>query len=422
MNAGNAPIGDQGTGENLLVTGIGQLVTGETGPSAVVMNASVLIEGGRVVFAGATSELDSDRIVGVPTLSAQGRLVTPGLVDCHTHLVFAGHRADEFEMRTQGVSYEEIARRGGGIRKTVLATRSADVAELVRIGAPRVAHMLAQGVTTLEIKSGYGLSLESEIKILESIRALAGLTPTTIVSTFLGAHTIMPEDLSDRARYVRGIAEDWIPAVASSGLARFCDVFCETVAFTVDESRLILESGKRHGLVPRVHADQLHRTGGCKLAVEVGATSADHCDHAGEDDLRAMARAGTVAVLFPGCPISMGTFAYPSARRFLSAGVEVAISTDFNPGSSTTSNLPLMGTLAMAYMGMNALEVWRSMTYSAAKALGMASEIGLLAPGYAGDLVIHTATDPVEPFYHYGQNTADVVVKRGRVVIGGTTI
>lgn len=407
-------------GSSLFVRRIGRLLTmepGEGSDGTGTQDAAVVIRDGEVLFAGPESDVDREAVRGMPILDAGQGLVTPGLVDCHTHLVFAGSRADEFEARGAGLSYEEITRRGGGIIRTVESTRAASRDELFTSALPRVWMALRQGITTLEVMSGYGLNLEAELRILEVVRDLDRATPSDIVPTFLGAHAVPPEARDDRERHVDAIVKEWIPAVVEADLARFCDCFCETVAFSRKEAGKVLRAGLEAGLIPKVHADQLSRSGGSQLAAEIGAVSAAHLDFASKNDLDAMARKGVVGVLLPGCGISLGQTRFPEGGPLLDAGMRVALSTDFNPGTSMTQNLTLMGTLAMAYMGMTIGETWAAITSSAAAALSLSHRVGRLAPGYQGDLVVFHTNEPREPFYEYGGSQVSKVVKRGVVVV-----
>lgn len=380
-----------------------------------VEDGVVAIKDGVIEYAGRAEGFREDTYGSCyRELDAAHGLVVPGLVDCHTHLVFAGLRADEFEARCAGVPYEEIARRGGGIRRTVRAVRAASKEELVSLAIPRARRALAMGITTMEVKSGYGLTLEDEVKMLLAISDLDRATPVDIVPTFLGAH-IVPPEVSDRAEYVEEIATKWIPAV--SGLAKFCDVFCESIAFTVAESERILLAGMAAGLRPKVHAEQLTRSGGAKLAARISAVSADHLECADIDDIQALAQSNTIAVLLPGCAISLCHGRFPSARPFLDSGVRVAIATDYNPGSSMTQNLWLMGTFAMSRMGMTVDETWRAITSTAADAAGVGDRVGRLKKGFLGDLIILRVSDPIQPFYEYGVSHVFAVVKRGLTVV-----
>ncbi len=393
---------------------IGTLLTMDRpGDGDGVRDAAVVVRRGRIAWAGAARDLDPDLVRDLPVLSAEGGLVTPGLVECHTHLVFAGNRAGEFEARLSGRSYEEIAREGGGILATVRATRQAGDDELLRLAEDRARDFLEQGVTTLEVKSGYGLDLEQELRLLRVIDRIGRRVPLTVVPTFLGAHGIPPEGRGDRRAWVRDIRDRWIPEVARQGIARFCDVFCESVAFDAEESEEILRAGLRHGLRPKIHADQLSDCGGSALAARVGAVSADHLDRAPGPSLEAMARAGTVAVLLPGCMPALGRRDFPDARPLRRAGLRVALSTDFNPGTSPTRNLPLMGTFGMAWCGLTLWETWAALTTWAAAALGMDREVGRVAPGMAADLAAFRGEDPRGPFYEYGTSRVSWVMRGG---------
>jgi len=409
--------GAGGTGSvDACVRDIGTLLTMDRpGDSEGIRDAAVLIRQGRIAWAGPARDLDPASVRGLPTVSAEGGLVTPGLVECHTHLVFAGNRAGEFEDRLSGRSYEEIAQAGGGILATVRATRQASDDELLRLAEERARDFLEQGVTTLEVKSGYGLDLEQELRLLRVIGRLGQRVPVTVVPTFLGAHAIPPEGRGDRAAWVRDLRDRWVPAVARQGIARFCDVFCESMAFLVGEAEEILQAGLQHGLRPKIHADQLSDCGGSALAARVGAVSADHLDRAPESSFPALARAGTVAVLLPGCMAALGRRDFPDARPLRRAGVRVALSTDFNPGTSPTRNLPLMGTFGMAWCGLTLWETWAALTIWAAAALGMEGEVGRVAPGMAADLVAFRGEDPRGPFYEYGTSRVSWVMRGGRL-------
>lgn len=377
-------------------------------------DAAVIVGEGVVEWAGAAS-----RIPAIPegsdVIDARGRLVTPGLVECHTHLVFAGDRAGEYEARATGVSYRDIAGKGGGIAQTVAAVRGCTEDDLVALAVPRAVEMLRGGVTTIEIKSGYGLTLVDEIKILRAAAALPAHVPVRVVPTFLGAHAF-PAGV-DRDAHVDVIVNEWIPEVARLGLARFCDVFCEGIAFSVSESRRILSAAAGHGFGLKVHAEQLSSSGAAMLAAELGAVSADHLDFATVADIAAMAAAGTVGVLLPGCPVSMCRPEWIDARRFMEGGMKLALSTDFNPGSSVTTNLVLMGTFAMSFGHMSAMDVWRGITVNAAAALGLPSGYGTISVGAPADMVLWNCADYREPFYNYGANHVSTVIAGGVPVV-----
>jgi imidazolonepropionase len=356
-------------------------------------------DAGRVRWVGPASELPAD-FRDTPHIDAGGALVIPGLVDCHTHLAFAGWRADEFVERCRGATYAEIASRGGGILGTVRLTRAASEEELLYRCRGFLAAMLRRGVTTVECKSGYGLTVDDELKLLRVYRRLRDEYTGTIVSTFLGAHTIPPEYRSDRAGYVRMVCEEMIPQVAAEKLATFCDVFVETGAFTTDEARTIFAAAKAHGLRSQLHADQLADGGGAALAAEVGAISADHLEYANDDGLKAMAATGVVAVALPLASLYLRQ---PSldARRCLAAGLTVAVATDFNPGSAPCYDLPLCLTLACTMNRLTPAEALRAATINAARAIGVENEVGSLEPGKRADFVLLDAGGVEQWLYHY---------------------
>lgn len=367
----------------------------------------MLVRAGRIAKVGTGSPPEFSG----PVLDCEGKCVTPGLVDPHTHAVFAGNRVQEFLSRARGEKYT-----GGGILVTVAATRKASEEELVALARPRLRRMLAQGVTTVEIKSGYGLTVEDELKILRAIRQLANDLPMTIIPTFMGAHAFSPE--VSREEYLRLLVEEMIPAVAKEGLARFCDVFCDRGFYSVAEARRILSAAKTHGLGLKVHADELAYVGAAELAAELSATSAEHLLHISDDGISALARSGTVAVLLPGTAFVLDE-PYPPARKIIEAGVPVALGTDFNPGSCPLASLPFVMSLAVLKLKMSPEEVLTAATLNAAAALGMAQEIGSIEPGKWADLVVWEAESFREIPYWMGQNLAWAVIKHGQVVHGG---
>ncbi len=340
----------------------------------------------RVVWAGPQADLPA-RFADAERQSAGGRLVVPGLVDCHTHLAFAGDRADEFVERIRGTPYLDIARRGGGILKTVRATRAATDDALEADARDRLSAMLRQGVTTVEAKTGYGLTLADEVRVLRLYRKLAGQGPQRIVPTLLAAHVVPPEYAADRAAYVRLITDEIVPAVAAEGLARFVDVFVEESAFTPSEARVIFQSARAHGLGAKLHADQLSDTHGAALAAEVGAASADHLECVSDDGIRALAESGVVAVSLPIATLVLGQEPLP-ARRLLDAGVRVAVATDLNPGSAPSSSLGLALWLACTRQRMTPQEALRGATAEAARALRLTDGTGSLTPGAPADLAV----------------------------------
>lgn len=410
----------------VLVRGIGELLTipaeiGEVGEGVsgddalgVIRNAAMILDDGRVAWVGPQSEAPEASYVEI--VDVNGLVVMPGLVECHTHLVFAGNRAHEFSLRTQGATYEEIAASGGGIVSTVEATRLATNEELMVSALARLDDFLRHGVTTLEAKSGYGLSWEHERKILEVMSDLNQQHPTTVVSTFLGAHTVPLEFRPDTERYLDVVCEEMLPQVAEAKLATFCDVFVETGAFSLEQGRRVLETARDLGLLLKIHSEQLTHTGATALGAELEAVSADHLDFCTPEDARLLAEAGTVPVLLPGATFFVGHTRFARAQMFQEAGAPVALSTDYNPGSSHTRNLWLMGTMGCVYMGLSPAEALRGMTTNAARALGMHEEVGSLLPGYAADFIVTGVGNWEELLYLYGHNPAKEVYKSGRKV------
>ncbi|QIZ67464.1 imidazolonepropionase [Geobacillus subterraneus] len=388
---------------------------------SIMENGSVWIENGTITAVGPDDELVrrfADRLAEAEVIDARGKTVTPGLVDPHTHLVYAGSREHEWTMRLGGATYMEIMNAGGGIHATTKATREASEETLYEESKRRLDQFLLHGVTTVEAKSGYGLSLEHEMKQLNVVKRLDDTHPVDIVSTFLGAHAVPPEWKHDREEYIRLIIEEMIPEVSRQGLAEFNDVFCERGVFTPDEARRILEAGKAHGLTPKIHADEIEPYGGAELAAEVGAISADHLLRASDDGLRCMAERGVIGVLLPGTAFFLLTNA-ANARRLLDAGVPVALATDCNPGSSPTVSLPLVMSLACLHMRMTPAEALAAATINAAHAIGRAHVIGSLEPGKKADLVVFNVPNYVQIMYYYGVNHAETVIKDGKVVVAG---
>ncbi|HEX7337123.1 MAG TPA: imidazolonepropionase [Gemmatimonadales bacterium] len=345
-------------------------------------------------------------------VDAGGRLVVPGLIDCHTHLAFAGWRADEFEQRIRGASYLDIARAGGGIMATVRQTRAASERDITERARGFLARMLALGVTTVECKSGYGLDAETELKLLRVYRGLAERQAVRIVPTFLGAHLIPPEYRENRKGYVDLLVKEMIPQVARDRLATSCDVFVEDSAFTIDEARHILQVARAAGLAARLHADQLTAGGGAELAAEVGALSADHLECVSEGGIRAMAAAGVVAVSLPIASLYLGQRPMP-ARRLIESGVPVAVASDFNPGSAPSYHLPLALTLACTLQRMTPAEALKGATVYAARALGIEAEAGSLEPGRRADFLVVDAPDVNHWVYHFQPNATVMTVSAG---------
>ena len=384
----------------------------------IIHHGAVGISKGRIFWVGKTEEI-SETFALSPDgreIDGTGKVVMPGLVDSHTHLIFAGSRENEFEQRIQGLSYQEIAGRGGGILSTVVATRQASFDELLALGRRRLDRMLSKGVTTVEAKSGYGLSLRDEMKILKVMKALQESHPIDIVSTFLGAHTVPKEFRQERARYVDLLTEEMIPQVAQERLAEFCDVFCEEKAFTLEESKKILETGKRYGLKPKIHADQLSSGGGAELAAEVNAYSADHLEYASPEGIQKMAEKGVTAVLLPGASFFLSMKKYPPAKDMIGQGVAVALATDLNPGSSMTESLPMMMTMGCTMYKLLPQEVIQATTIHAARSMGREKEIGCLEPGKQADLLVLDIPNYRYLPYHFGVDHVETVIKKGRIV------
>lgn len=369
----------------------------------------VAAQDGRIVYAGPAE--------GAPTTEAQvhdceGRLITPGLIDCHTHLIHGGNRANEWAMRLDGASYEEIARAGGGIVSTMRATREASEEELVESALPRLDALIAEGVTTIEVKSGYGLSTEDELKMLRAARALAGHRNILVEPTFLGAHALPPEYKGDSDAYIDLVVREMIPAAAS--LATAVDGFCEGIGFSPAQCTRVIEAAKAHGLAVKLHAEQLSALHGSTLAAMHGALSADHLEHATEDDVRAMAAAGTVAVLLPGAYYFMRETKLPPIDAMRRHGTRIALATDNNPGTSPTTSLLLMLNMGATLFGLTVVEALRGVTVNAAAALGLSAEVGTLEAGKACDLAIWDVTDPAELVYRIGFNPLHQRIKDGQ--------
>jgi imidazolonepropionase len=384
---------------------------------AVIENGALAIRHGTIAWVGRDVELPREFAddLTAERLDAGGRVVTPGLVDSHTHLIFAGSREREFEQRIEGQTYQEIAAAGGGIVATVEAVRRATHADLVALARPRLDRFLHFGVTTVEAKSGYGLSLADELKALEAIAELDAAGPVELVPTFLGAHAVPPEFRSNRSGYLRLLHDEILPAVARAKLAAFCDVFCETGVFDLAESESLLRRGVELGLKPKLHADELTPLGGAELAARLGAVSADHLLCITDAGIDALARSDTVATLLPGTAFFLGMDAAP-ARSLIASGAVIALASDCNPGTCPTENLPLIGTMACCTLKMTPAECLAALTLNAAAALGRADRIGSLEPGKQADLVVWDVTDFRQLFYHFGVSHAWRVVKRGRVV------
>jgi len=384
----------------------------------LVTDGAVAVLEGQVVAVGSTAQVRASVVLApdATVVDAHGCVVLPGFVDPHTHLVFAGSRADEFEMRLRGATYLDIAASGGGILRTVAATRAADEEALVRLGLARLDRMLRLGTTTAEVKSGYGLSLADELKQLRAIHRASAAHEIDLVATVLAAHAVPPEFAGDPDGYVTLVTQEILPAVAEEDLAEFCDAFCDVGAFTLPQGRRVLEAGAELGLIPKLHADEFSDLGGARLAAELGAVSADHLLRASEAGLAALAEAGTVAVLLPGTAFYLN-LPYANARRMIEMGVPVALATDYNPGSSPTWSMPAIISLACIAMKMSPAEAIAAATINAAWAIGMAEEVGSLEPGKAADMTVFDAPDYREIAMPFGSSLVRHVIKRGRVVV-----
>jgi len=385
-----------------------------------------LIEQGALVFEGETIKWvgrEADVSTAFPKarfeeiIDANGMLVTPGLVDPHTHPVFAATREDEFYMRNAGKTYMEIAEAGGGIRNSARRLRQADEGTLYNNGIRFLNRMLKSGTTTAEAKSGYGLSTESEVKSLEVIQRLDKNHPIDLVPTFLGAHEFPDEYRSDREGYVRLLIEEMIPLVAKRNLAKYCDIFTEAGVFDIDQSRRIMSAAKQNGFELKFHADELKSVGGAKLAAELGAVSADHLVYASDNGIAAMAKAKTIAVFLPSTTFFLGHKEYAPARKMLTAGVPVALATDFNPGSSCNTSLQATMTIAAIYLKMTPEEILNAVTYNSACAIGMQEKVGSLQTGKLADFVLWDAENYKQLPYFFAQNPVTSVFKRGQKVV-----
>jgi imidazolonepropionase len=417
---------------DFLLTNAGQLVTvagnsdrpkrrEELSEISVVTDGAVAARDGMIIAVGSSSdiqesvELEEDAVV----VDAAGKVVLPGLVDPHTHVVFAGSREHELEMKIQGVPYLEILARGGGILDTVRSTRAASREELFRAGEKYLDEMLAQGTTTAEAKSGYGLTLDDELKTLEVARDLQEAHPVDLVPTFLGAHAIPEEYKENPDDFVELVISEMLPAVARSGLARFCDVFCEEGVFSVEQTRRILSEAKSLGFELKIHADEMVPLGGAELAAELGATSADHLMVISDHGIEMLAASDTVAVLLPATTFCVMGERYAPARKMIEKGVAVALSSDFNPGSSPVNSLQIVMGIACRQLKMTPAEVISAVTINAAHAIGCASSVGSIEVGKKADLVVFDAKDYRYLMYRFGTNLVDRVIKSGCIVVGG---
>lgn len=415
---------------NLLLTNCGELVT-LRGPAprrgralselSIVHDGALLVSNGRIAAIGPRRQIEKlSKRHSARKIDAGGRVVLPGFVDSHTHLIFAASRAAEYEQRISGATYEEIARAGGGILNSARKLRKMSAAELKSSARVNLAQFAAHGTTTIEAKSGYGLDWQSERKILMVLRELAREQPLEIVATFLGAHVI-PEEFRQRGikgadEYVDLIRREWIPCVSKEKLAEFCDVFCDSGAFTVEQSRKILTAARACGLGLRVHAEQLTRTGAAKLAVEMNAASADHLEKLNAEDIRALAKSNVVCTMLPGCCFHLGLAHYGPARQLIDGGAIVALATDFNPGTSPTLSMPMILSLACTQMRMTPAEAITAATINPAYSLGHHDHIGSLEVGKFADIAVFDVADYREIPYYFGVNHCTLTMKRGQVI------
>lgn len=418
--------------ETLAVINCSQLVTlsgakrpragGDLRQLAIIEDGAMLVRDDLIEAVGRRREIESLIKGDCEIIDAGRRVVMPGFVDAHTHPVFAGIRANEFEQRASGATYREIAARGGGIRSTVRATRTASLTDLVKAGKRYAQWFLRCGTTTIEAKSGYGLTTEDELKILRAIKKLNEETSLRYVPTFLGAHDIPAEYKPRRDTYVNLVVNEMLPRVAQEKLAEYCDVFCEEDVFTVEESWQILSAARSHGLGLRVHADQLSLSGGAKLAAELNAATADHLENTDLTSILALKTAKVQPVLLPGSVYSLGSDQYPPARQMIDAGLTVVLATDFNPGSSPTPSMPMVLSLACTQMKMTPAEAITAATINAAYSLGRGDEIGSLEKGKRADFVIHDCEDYRELAYFFGIELASQVYSGGRLVFSRSVV
>jgi imidazolonepropionase len=415
--------------QSLLITGISELLTlrGSTarrGSSlsklGIVKDGAVLVADGRIAAVGTRMDVEArSEAKKAEKVDVGGRVALPGFVDSHTHLIHAASRAEEYELKIQGASYEEIARRGGGILNSVKKLRAATSEALKQRARVALEEFASYGTTTIEAKSGYGLDTASELKILALHKELGEEQPLDIVSTFLGAHVVPAEfrGKPDGAeRYISVVLGKMLPEVTKEGLAEFCDVFCDRGAFTREQSKWILKEGKRHGLVPRIHAEQLSRTGAAQLAVELGAASCDHLERVNASDIRALAKSRTVATLLPGCDFHLGYKNYAPARKLIEAGAIVALATDYNPGTSPTVSMPMILSLACSQLRMTPAEAIAAATINGAYALQREKIVGSIEVGKQADLVVFEVEDYREIPYYFGENRCWMTVKSGEII------
>lgn len=385
----------------------------------IIRDGGLAIKDGRIVAVGKTTDV-ARAFKAENVISAKGKIVLPGFVDPHTHLVFAGSREDEFQMRIEGASYMEILKAGGGILRTVRETRKASFEKLVDHGTETLDAMLEHGTTTVEAKSGYGLTTKDEVKMLEVMQRLNQLHSVDVVPTFLGAQAIPPEFFNNPQGYVNLVTEEMIPKVTEKGLAEFCDVFCEKGVFTLEQARRILTAGKNSGLKPKVHADKMSLLGGAELAAGIGAVSADHMLFSSDEGIKAMADKGVVAILLPGAVFSLMSSRYADARIMINFGVPIALGTDFNPGC-WVENQQLVIALACHFMKLTPVEAVTATTINAAHAISRANEVGSLEVGKKADITVLDVPNHKFLGYRFGMNLVDKVIKNGRIVVDKET-
>jgi imidazolonepropionase len=389
------------------------------GELGIIPGGGVLTVGGKNVSVGVSSSLEREAVRRrAEAIECRGRVIMPGFVDSHTHLIFAGSRLNDYELRLQGKTYDEIANAGGGIQSSAQRLQAASPAELQNQAEAFLAQFAAHGTTTIEVKSGYGLEIEEELKVLRAIRSLRSSTKLELVPTLMALHAVPVAYRGREAEYIQDISTRLVPTVAKVHLAEFIDCFCDRGAFSVEDCRRVLEAGKQHGLVPRIHAEQLARTGAARLGIELDAASADHLDMANGADIRAISRSNTIATLLPGANFHLGLRVYPPARQLIEYGAAVALATDFNPGTSPTLNMQFILSLACAQMRMTPAEAITAATFNGACALRRAKRLGSLEAGKQADLIVMDVQDYREIPYYFAVNHCSMTIKRGKVIYG----
>ena len=386
-------------------------------PYGAIRSAAVAVAGDRIIWVGPQSELPRRLNGHDPVVcDVKGQWITPGLIDCHTHLVYGGSRAHEFERRLMGASYEEIAREGGGIRATVEHTRQADSASLLAQSLPRLKTLLAEGVTTVEIKSGYGLDLETELRMLEVAQAMDRALPVNVAPTYLGAHALPPEFDHRPDDYIEFICAEVLPVVVEKKLASAVDAYCETIGFSLEQTERVFQAAQHHGLAIKLHAEQFSDQNGARLASEYGALSADHLEYLSDAGCRALARSGTVAVLLPGAFYFLGETQLPPIEHLRRLNVPMAVATDCNPGTSPVGSLLAMLNMACNLFGLTPEEALAGATCHAARALGLAADVGCILPGMKADMAVWSIAEPAELAYGLGYNPCTQIVYHGTPV------